>query len=205
MSTRNWIFFAIAATSALLTETAVLSQTPTPATAAPSKPGSALPSPPQQTAANAATEGALVKQYCIGCHNDRAKTGGLSLENADVSRVGEKPELWEKVVRKLRAGVMPPPSRGPEVASFAEMTLIALAAAAGGVAGLPCGVSAGVALAAGVAALPLPLGSPGTPFPAPLPLALPPRRGLPGPGGGGFCALSSRFIAAYNEPSCCFS
>ncbi len=47
-------------------------------------------------------------RYCATCHNDRLKTGGLSLEQVDVSRPGTQPEVWEKVVRKLRTGVMPP-------------------------------------------------------------------------------------------------
>src|SRR5688572_30368076 len=55
------------------------------------------------------TQQALIQQYCITCHNDRAKQGGLSLENQSVATAGDHPEMWEKVVRKLRAGVMPPP------------------------------------------------------------------------------------------------
>src|SRR5438874_2125430 len=48
-------------------------------------------------------------QYCVPCHNDRTKTANLSLEKLDLATAGDHPELWEKVVRKLRAGVMPPP------------------------------------------------------------------------------------------------
>ena len=51
---------------------------------------------------------ALLKQYCVTCHNDRAKTGGLSLAGLDVAQVGGHAETWEKVVRKLRTGMMPP-------------------------------------------------------------------------------------------------
>src|SRR3989454_10089490 len=53
---------------------------------------------------------ASIDQYCAGCHNDKLKTGGLSL-NLDISRAGEHPEIWEKVVRKLRGRMMPPPGR----------------------------------------------------------------------------------------------
>jgi hypothetical protein len=61
------------------------------------------------------TQRAFLKQYCVGCHNERSKTGGLTLENMDLSRVGEHAEVWEKVVRKLRAGMMPPSgARRPE-------------------------------------------------------------------------------------------
>ncbi len=51
---------------------------------------------------------ALLKQYCVTCHNERLKTGGLVLNPGDLTRVGETAETWEKVVRKLRAGAMPP-------------------------------------------------------------------------------------------------
>jgi hypothetical protein len=55
------------------------------------------------------TERALLDQYCVACHSDRVRTANLSLENLDLSTVGDNPELWEKVIRKLRAGMMPPP------------------------------------------------------------------------------------------------
>ena len=51
---------------------------------------------------------ALVNRYCLGCHNDRALQGGLSLEAAPLDDVAGRPEVWERVVRKLRAGAMPP-------------------------------------------------------------------------------------------------
>ncbi|HEY2382855.1 MAG TPA: DUF1592 domain-containing protein [Terriglobia bacterium] len=50
----------------------------------------------------------LVTKYCVGCHNDRAKTGGLSLEKLDADHPYENAETWEKAIRKLRAGLMPP-------------------------------------------------------------------------------------------------
>src|SRR5215510_2386230 len=52
----------------------------------------------------------FLDRYCATCHNERLKTGGLSLEKVDVSRPDAQPELWEKVVRKLHTGVMPPPN-----------------------------------------------------------------------------------------------
>ena len=45
------------------------------------------------------------------CHSERIQTGGLSLEALDVASAGEHPEVWEKVVRKLRGGIMPPVGR----------------------------------------------------------------------------------------------
>jgi hypothetical protein len=47
-------------------------------------------------------------RYCVTCHNDRLKTGGLSLEQLDPAVVGRDPETWEKIARKLRTHEMPP-------------------------------------------------------------------------------------------------
>ena len=65
----------------------------------------------QPGAAGAQTRGpeqSLVNRYCLGCHNDRALQGGLSLEAAPLDDVAGHAEVWERVVRKLRAGAMPP-------------------------------------------------------------------------------------------------
>jgi hypothetical protein len=58
------------------------------------------------TAANA--QQPLLNQYCITCHNQKLKTGGLELDKLDVNHVSANAETWEKVVRKVRAGMMPP-------------------------------------------------------------------------------------------------
>jgi len=58
--------------------------------------------------AAASAEATFLNQYCIGCHNQRAKIGGLALDTLDVSRVGPASETWEKVVKKIRTGMMPP-------------------------------------------------------------------------------------------------
>src|SRR6476469_5950407 len=50
----------------------------------------------------------VLDTYCVTCHNQRLQTGGVTLQSADLSRVAEDSELWEKVVRKLRVGTMPP-------------------------------------------------------------------------------------------------
>lgn len=55
----------------------------------------------------AAAQRAVLDRYCVRCHNQRAKNG-LPLDNLDLKQVGAKPEQWEKVVRKLRGGMMPP-------------------------------------------------------------------------------------------------
>jgi hypothetical protein len=54
-----------------------------------------------------AEDAALLKQYCITCHNERAKTGGLVLDT-ELSKLAADRERWEKVVRKVRTGMMPP-------------------------------------------------------------------------------------------------
>jgi hypothetical protein len=51
---------------------------------------------------------ATLDRYCVTCHNARTKTGGLSLEGLDVTRVESDSDTWEKVVRKLRGRMMPP-------------------------------------------------------------------------------------------------
>jgi hypothetical protein len=55
-----------------------------------------------------ATQSQLVKQYCAGCHNDRVKSGGLTLAAFDAAAIDQHAELAEKMIRKLRTGMMPP-------------------------------------------------------------------------------------------------
>jgi hypothetical protein len=78
------------------------------------------PLPTQQsTSPSAATQRALLDQYCVTCHNDKTKRANLTLEKLDLTAAGDNPELWEKVIRKLRAGVMPPPGmRRPPLAEY---------------------------------------------------------------------------------------
>ena len=54
---------------------------------------------------------AVFDKYCVGCHNQRVKTAGLALDVLDPAQVTEHAEAWEKVVRKLRTGAMPPAGR----------------------------------------------------------------------------------------------
>lgn len=59
-----------------------------------------------QTATASRTD--VVNRYCVTCHNDKTRTGGLTLEHIDADRVGAALGTWERVVRKLRSGAMPP-------------------------------------------------------------------------------------------------
>lgn len=81
-------------------------------------PGAIVRVDAQQSGA-AATQRALLDKYCVGCHNERTRSGNLRLDNADISSVGDHGEIWEKVVRKLRGGVMPPTGMPrPDKASY---------------------------------------------------------------------------------------
>src|SRR5438093_13085733 len=53
----------------------------------------------------------LVSQYCVGCHNDRSKVRGLSLERVGYTDVGPDANVWERGIRKLQSGPMPPAGR----------------------------------------------------------------------------------------------
>jgi hypothetical protein len=73
---------------------------------------------------SAEAQTAMVKQYCSTCHNDRNKSnvGGLSLAAFDAARAAEQGGTTEKIIRKLRTGMMPPPgARRPEPSSLAAL------------------------------------------------------------------------------------
>jgi len=81
-------------------------------------PQSAPAAPPAAASQAADAQMATVKQYCVTCHNDRAKTGGVSFEGITPESVGQHADVFEKAVRKLRGRVMPPPgSRQPDAAT----------------------------------------------------------------------------------------
>src|SRR5580692_954049 len=71
---------------------------------------SARPQSAAQTAAgqNVSAEQALLNRYCITCHNEKTKTAGLMLDKLDFTHPGKDAEVWEKAVRKVRSGMMPP-------------------------------------------------------------------------------------------------
>jgi Protein of unknown function (DUF1592)/Protein of unknown function (DUF1588)/Protein of unknown function (DUF1585)/Protein of unknown function (DUF1587)/Protein of unknown function (DUF1595)/Cytochrome C oxidase, cbb3-type, subunit III len=66
---------------------------------------------PQTSVSSSTPYRALLDQYCVTCHNERAKTAGLMLDKMDLDRVVDGAETWEKVIRKLRGGMMPPIGR----------------------------------------------------------------------------------------------
>jgi mono/diheme cytochrome c family protein len=86
--------------------------------------------------AGVAAQAAVVNTYCVTCHSDKARTGGLSLENTNLNEVPKNAETWEKVIRKVRVGMMPPPGMPRPTpaaldgfASFLETSLDRAAAA----------------------------------------------------------------------------
>ncbi len=75
-------------------------------------PQTAVPAParlPQAAPASTESLRPVLDRYCVTCHNDRLKTGGLTLNGLDPTRVGHDVETWERVARKLRTHEMPPP------------------------------------------------------------------------------------------------
>ena len=90
----------------------------------------------RQAAQEPETYRVLLDGYCVGCHSDRLRTGGLTLQSIDVGVVVANAAVWEKVIRKLRVGSMPPARRPrPDSAvarrfvSYLETTIDADAAA----------------------------------------------------------------------------
>jgi mono/diheme cytochrome c family protein len=88
---------------------------PVPSHAAPKQAaGTSAPTVEEQTA--------LIKQYCATCHSDRGKAGGLSLASFDAAQLEDNAAVVEKVIRKIRLGMMPPPAaRRPEPAVLASL------------------------------------------------------------------------------------
>ena len=84
----------------------------------------AAANPPAQTGATEGIEahGLALRRYCVGCHNERLRTANLLLDQVDIGDVARDPDVWEKVVRKLRTGLMPPDGRPrPDAATYAAL------------------------------------------------------------------------------------
>ncbi|HEY7288888.1 MAG TPA: DUF1592 domain-containing protein, partial [Vicinamibacterales bacterium] len=63
----------------------------------------------------------LVAKYCVGCHSEKGHAGQLSLANFDATKIDKNAETAEKMIRKLRAGMMPPPgARRPDAATVSS-------------------------------------------------------------------------------------
>src|SRR5215468_5388272 len=65
---------------------------------------------------------AVIQDYCLGCHNSKAKVGGLVLDTLSPDRIPQDAKTWEAVIRKLRGGLMPPPgAKHPDGQSVVEL------------------------------------------------------------------------------------
>ncbi|MGE3511549.1 MAG: DUF1587 domain-containing protein, partial [Vicinamibacterales bacterium] len=100
-SIRLRLALALALAATLLTAQSALAQQP------PAPGGSHLPLG-NASAATATDAAALVKRYCVTCHNTRLRTANLVLDGMDTTQVGTAAETWEKVLRKVSTGTMPP-------------------------------------------------------------------------------------------------
>ncbi len=80
-------------------------------------PAQAAPAQPERLAPTETRE--VLQRYCVTCHNERLRTADLALDTVDPSRPAANPEVWERVIAKLRAGSMPPPGRRrPDAATY---------------------------------------------------------------------------------------
>ncbi|MGH9146065.1 MAG: DUF1592 domain-containing protein [Vicinamibacterales bacterium] len=71
---------------------------------------------------SASAQQATINQYCVGCHNDRAKAGGLAFNTLDLDNVPANVEVLEKVVRRLGSRTMPPAGRPrPDEATYRQV------------------------------------------------------------------------------------
>jgi len=93
--------------------------------------GGPAPAPPSPRAAAIAAPSpahtpdfaAFIDKYCLECHDDKPKKGGLTLASFDVAKADQHPEIGEKMIRKLRAGLMPP-KRAPQPDQASRMALV---------------------------------------------------------------------------------
>jgi mono/diheme cytochrome c family protein len=94
---------ALALLAAAFSDSLRAGRAPAPSAQQRSAPASAAASP-----ASVASQEALVQQYCLTCHNDRARTGGVSFDGLSPADAPAQAELWERALLKLRGGMMPP-------------------------------------------------------------------------------------------------
>ena len=108
-----------AATHGLAQKAPAAQQTTATTAPRPARPQAATPKPAASHATTPAVDyNAVVKRYCVTCHNDARKPGDLSLASFDIAHAAQKAEVAEKMIVKLRAGFMPPPlSPRPDVAT----------------------------------------------------------------------------------------
>ena len=85
--------------------------------------GGARSAPGEDRASEIAAHGALLRRYCLTCHNQQQLDRGavpVELQSADLANVPAQAEIWEKVIRKVRTGTMPPLGRPRPDAAAAD-------------------------------------------------------------------------------------
>ena len=115
----------VPATRAVAPRTSARLAAPAPAAGAPQGVTTTRPAPSHAVdpILSAAAQTELITTYCATCHSDRAKAGGLSLANFNAMRAQEQPQVVEKIIRKLRAGMMPPAgAKRPDASTMASLT-----------------------------------------------------------------------------------
>ena len=113
----------VAAIPGLLAVTARAAQAPASPAAAAQPPKPVAAHAAAASTLTAAEQTAMVKQYCTGCHSDRGKAGQLTLASFDASKAADDVVITEKMIRKLRAQMMPPPgSRRPDPGQITALT-----------------------------------------------------------------------------------
>src|SRR5262245_2400021 len=110
------LFAALVVVSGVLFPTSIRLQ------AAPPQAPAATPAPAADASPDA-DHGAVFSKYCVTCHNQKLKTAGLALDTMDVADVAAGAPVWEKVVKKLRAGMMPPQGMPrPDATTYNEIS-----------------------------------------------------------------------------------
>jgi hypothetical protein len=110
---------ALVTGSSVLAVCVGLAGSSTPQPAAPRAARPAPTAPAAQTATSSPNPNDTIKTFCVGCHNDKVRRGELSLAAFDVLKAGDHADVAERVVRKLRTGMMPPreAARKPDIAT----------------------------------------------------------------------------------------
>jgi hypothetical protein len=86
---------------------------------------------PAVSPGSVASHAGLVEKSCLSCHNDKSRTAGLSLQGLSLANIPARAEIWEKVLRKVKSGDMPPatarvrpePAEAQAFAAFLEATI----------------------------------------------------------------------------------
>ncbi len=116
-------FFIGAAAASVVTLGAAAQQAPAPQTRAPKMAVAHAPAAAAPASMPIDAQNELVAKYCgATCHSDKMKSGGVSLAHFDAAHATDHADVAEAMIKKLRAGMMPPPGvRRPDAAAVASL------------------------------------------------------------------------------------